>query len=335
MRTCARRAISLGVLFPATLANTLCAPLLIAVLAVCDALTDRRMPLTRAYLLIFFYLVWETAGVAAAFAAWLCAGVWPLRNRRRFLAWNYALQRIWAGGFAKAGIALFSLRLAIDGGYAFGDKPFLMLVRHTSLADTILVSWCMLVERRMRMRYAMKKDLLWDPCLDIVGNRLPNCFLERGSRDGAREVEKLAALATGLGPGEGVVMYPEGTRFSKKKRAQALKRLKERGDAALLDIAARLRHVLPPRPAGTLALLEHAPQADAVFFVHDGFEGASSFADMFRGSMIGREIRARYWTVPASLIPASAEARRQWLYEEWMRVDETVDGWRKQDGRLS
>ena len=74
---------------------------------------------------------WKTAGVAAAFAAWLCAGVWPLRNRRRFLAWNYALQRIWAGGFAKAGIALFSLRLAIDGGYAFGDKPFLMLVRHT------------------------------------------------------------------------------------------------------------------------------------------------------------------------------------------------------------
>lgn len=332
MHTSARRAVSLSALFPAAFANTPCVPFLAAVLVLCDMLTDRRMPLTRAYLLISFYLIWEVAGVISALLIWLCAGVWPLHNPQRFLAWNYAFQRVWTTGFAKVGIALFSLRLHLEGDYAFGEKPFLLLARHTSLADAILLSWFVLVRHGIRMRYVMKKELLWDPCLDIVGNRLPNYFLDRRSPQAAREVGKLAALADELGPCGGIVMYPEGTRFSEAKRTYALKRLEEQGDKDLLGVATRLRHVLPPRVTGTLALLDRAPHADVVFFAHSGFEGASSFVSMFRGSMIGREIRVRYWAVPAASIPTTIEARRRWLYEEWARLDETIDGWHKSKG---
>lgn len=68
----------------------------------------------------------------------------------------------------------------------------------------------------------MKQELLWDPCLDIVGNRLPNYFVDRAAKDTARELAHIASLARELAPGQRVVMYPEGTRFSETKRGLAL-----------------------------------------------------------------------------------------------------------------
>lgn len=327
MQTWVRRLISLGILFPSALLNCLLAPFLTGLFVLIDFATNRRLPLTRAYLLVSFYLLWEVIGVIAAFMVWLCLGPWRFGNHKRFLAWNYGLQRIWTNGFTRVGIALFSLDVTVEGNYEFGHTPFILLVRHTSLADTILVSWFLLVRHRIRARYGMKKELLWDPCLDIVGNRLPNYFIDRNSRNIANEVKGVAALAEGLGPSEGVVMYPEGTRFSEKKRARALLRLKEQGAEELLRSAERFQHVLPPRLAGTMALLEKAPNADAIFFAHRGFEGASSFAEIFSGSMIGREIRVRYWAVPAYSIPRDIEAQKRWIYQQWRQVDELVATW--------
>ena len=189
MRTWVRRLISLGVLFPMALVNSLLSPFLACLFVLLDAVTDRRLPLTRAYLLVSFYLIWEAIGVLAAFVVWLCLGPWSGGNHQHFLEWNYALQRIWTHGFTRVGIALFSLRVTVEGDYKFGEKPFILLVRHTSLADTILVSWFLLVRHRVRARYAMKKELLWDPCLDIVGNRLPNYFIDRNSRNIMNQVK--------------------------------------------------------------------------------------------------------------------------------------------------
>lgn len=327
MRTWVRRLITLGVLFPVAIINSLVSPLITGLCVLFDAVTDRRLPLTRAYLLISFYLLWEMIGVLAAFVVWLCFGSRSQEQHERFLKWNYVLQRIWTNGFTRVGIVLFSLRVTVEGDYKLGENPFILMVRHTSLADTILVSWFLLVRHRIRARYAMKKELLWDPCLDIVGNRLPNCFIDRNSRNIRNEVKGIAALADALGPSEGVVMYPEGTRFSEKKRAQALRRLEKQGAKELLRKAEGLQHVLPPRLAGTMALLEKAPNADVAFFAHAGFEGASSFADIFHGSMIGREIRVRYWAISARSVPREAEAQKRWIYQEWQRMDETVDEW--------
>ena len=325
MRTLLRRLISLGVLFPAAVMNTLLLPVVLAVFVVIDLCLNRRMPLTRAYLVISFYLFWESLGVLAAFAVWIFPGP---RSPDSFLQCNYVLQRVWVDGFTRVGSLLFSLTPDVRGDFAFGERPFILLARHTSLADTILVSWIVLVRHKIRMRFVMKQELLWDPCLDIVGNRLPNYFVDRNAKDNTQEIANIAALAKGLEPGEGVVMYPEGTRFSEEKRVKALQRLEGQGHAELLRLAEKMRHVLPPRLAGTTALLKNAPGADIVFFAHTGFEGASSFSGFFRGSMIGREVRVQYWSVPASDVPVDEGARRLWLYREWLHMDEVVGGWK-------
>ena len=47
-----------------------------------------------------------------------------------------------------------------------------------------------------------ERELLWDPCLDVVGQRLPNVFVRRGDGDGASEIAAVRAPAADLGVGE-------------------------------------------------------------------------------------------------------------------------------------
>lgn len=290
-----------------------------------DAFRDRRFPLIRAYMLVVFYGVWELVGVLAAFIVWPVSGVWLGEDRHRFVRWNYSLQRLWAKGLARAGLRLFSMRLYVeDDGYVFSDQPILLLVRHTSLADTILATYLVSVQKGFRLRYVMKRELLWDPCLDIVGNRLPNYFVDRRSANTRAEAEAVAALADDLGAREGVILWPESTRFTAEKLRRALTRLNSTGDAQLLEIARGLSCVLPPRLLGTLGLLERNPSMDVVFCAHTGFENAASFLDFFRGSMIGRKICVRFWGCPAACIPRDRQEQKVWLYENWRRIDDFV-----------
>ena len=65
-----------------------------------------------------------------------------------------------------------------------------MLCRHASLADSLVSAWVITSVAGMNPRYVLKRELLVDPCLDIVGNRLPNHFLDRGmqTRNGGKTV---------------------------------------------------------------------------------------------------------------------------------------------------
>jgi len=43
-----------------------------------------------------------------------------------------------------------------------------------------------------------------------------------------------------------------------------------------------------------------------------------------RGALVGATIRVRFWRVPAADIPIGDDARIQWLYEHWQRIDDWV-----------
>jgi len=106
-------------------------------------------------------------------------------------------------------------------------------------------------------------------------------------------------------------------------------RLRERGDEALAGRAAGLRHLLPPRPGGATALLRRAATAGDVRIVvcgHTGLEDAARLGDLWSGALVGREIRVRCWTTPASALPTSDEGCLHWLLEAWERMDAWLDG---------
>jgi 1-acyl-sn-glycerol-3-phosphate acyltransferase len=221
-------------------------------------------------------------------------------------------------------VRVFGLRLEVEDDADLGRGPYLLLLRHASSADTLLASALVSQPHGIRLRYVLKRELLLDPCLDIVGNRLPNVFVDRLSDDSAREIRRTQEIARGLGPREGLLTYPEGTRFSEEKRSRVLERLHREGDAKMLDYAQSLRFVLPPRPGGTLGLLEAAPDVDVVVCSHTGFEGAATLAQIWRGSLVHQKVRVHFRRISRDAIPSEREDQLAWLLEEWQRVDAWV-----------
>ncbi|MGH7786387.1 MAG: 1-acyl-sn-glycerol-3-phosphate acyltransferase [Candidatus Binatia bacterium] len=342
-----RRAASITLYGSAALLITVGMPLLVPLAAAVDlGRGDRRWPTVRCLLFVAVYLLCESLGILAAAGLWLRGGwqrgsptaaaapadgwladAWTGRPAV-YLAANFRLQRWWARTIFGAAQRLFSMRTAIDGDEAVRRGPFVLFVRHASIGDTVLPAVFIGDRHGIMLRYIMKRELLWDPCLDIVGNRLPNCFVRRGSGESAREITAVQRLMQQLGPREAVLIYPEGTRFLPEKRDRVVARLAGAAPPRLLAMARSLRHVLPPRLGGALGLLAANRGADAVFCAHTGFEGAGSFRALLKGSLIDQTVRIRFWRVPFAQIPIDETRRAEWLFEQWLQIDAWIDAQR-------
>jgi len=216
--------------------------------------------------------------------------------------------------------ALFRLRFEVEGAERAAPGPLIVLVRHASIVDTLVPAVFLANVHHLRLRYVLKRELLVDPCLDVAGHWIPNHFVARDGADSAKEIAAVNALKTGLQPDEGVLLYPEGTRFTPEKRRRALERLS--GDAVAKARAERLEHLLPMRPGGVLALLDAAPACDVLFVGHHGLEGFARIADIWRGALVGRTVVVKFWREAAASIPAAEDARREWLAAHWQRLDD-------------
>ena len=159
---------------------------------------------------------------------------------------------------------------------------------------------------------------------------MPTNFVRRGSGDTAGEVERLRLLAEKMDPGEGILVYPEGTRFTVSKLARAKEKIAE-SQPEIAPMANRLQNLLPPRLGGPLAVLEDTEGMDIVFCAHVGFDGFETIGDIWRGKLVGRTIGVRFWRVPAAELPAGRDERIAWLYEHWQELDDWV-GENRADG---
>ena len=115
-------------------------------------------------------------GIAVSAALWV--GQLAV-DRTRYLTWNFRVQCWWARTLFAGAERLFGMRLDVEGLDQLGTGPILLFMRHASVGDTVLPAVLVSSCQGIRLRYVMKRELLWDPCLDIVGNRLPNYFVRR------------------------------------------------------------------------------------------------------------------------------------------------------------
>lgn len=320
-----RRLVTVPSYLALTAIATLSLPLLVPLCWLVSLRRDTRGTM-RSGAFILVYLWCESIGIAASGWLWMRDGL-PTRSSPRwdrFLARNFALQCWWATALKGAAQRLFSLSFTVEGSEALAGAPVIMLPRHASIADTIIPMVFYARPRQVRLRYVLKRELLFDPCLDIVGNRLPNCFVARSGAEAQADIDKVVELTTDRAPNEGFLIYPEGTRFSADRRARVLESLATRLGATDLQRMQRWSDLLPPRPGGALALIDSAPELDLVFCAHTGFEGASHFSTLINGSWIGAEIRIRFWRIARRDVPNDAAARREFLFTQWDRMQETV-----------
>jgi 1-acyl-sn-glycerol-3-phosphate acyltransferase len=319
----ARRLLTIPGYVAAWLLSVATLPLWVPLTLIVDAVRRNRGVAVRSAVFLTYYFSCEVLGIAISASVWAWAKVFPV-DAERWADLHYRLEAWYGTALLRGVIRAFGLRLEVEDDADLARGPYLLLVRHASSGDTLLASSLVSRPYGTRLRYLFKRELLWDPCLDIVGNRLPNVFVDRFSDDSAREIRRAKEIARNLGPRDGLLTHPEGTRFSEEKRSRVLEKLQREGDAKMLDYAQSLRFVLPPRPGGTLGLLEAAPEADVVVCSHTGFEGAASLAEIWRGALVHQTVRVQFRRIPREAIPSSRDDRLAWLLEEWQRVDEWV-----------
>ena len=139
---------------------------------------------------------------------------------------------------------------------------------------------------------------------------------------GPRAAAGVADLVADMAADEGLLLYPEGTRFSEAKM-EALRRRWEDEPERLAQLE-RWTHVLPPRTGGFLAALAANPGRDLLFCAHTGFEGSSHFRTLINGAWSGARIHIHFWRVPFDDIPTSANDRCRLLFEQWDRMERWV-----------
>ena len=306
----------LGVLLLAvTLLGTLVVWLPVLVLV--DLVRRRfRFPLAR---FLAFGLAWswlETLGL-------LFAVVLFLVGKGNDLPANYRLQAWWTRNVVRALRLTVGVQVEVEGFADLGPGPFVALCRHASLADSVMSAWVFADHARLKPRYVLKKELQLDPCLDVVGHRLPNYFVDRGSSNVSAELQGIEQMASGLAPDEVAVIFPEGSRANTRKREKALAKIAGRSPERARRLA-DLQHLLPPKPAGASTLLAAVPHANVITMWHSGFDGLDTFRGIVH-HLARRAIRVHVKIVEhhrASV--ATGEAFVEWLDQQWLAMDSAV-----------
>ena len=315
-----RRAVTIPAYVVWFAASVVLTPAALLVLVPIDLAGRRRFALTRAWALVVVYLYAGVAGLAIATWIRLTRGSSP----ERYLERNFALQCWWGRTLFRAGTRLFGIRVEVEGNEVASTGPFVLLTRHASPIDNLVPSVLVSDRFGIRLRWVINRNLLRDPCLDIVANRLQNAFVHAGSEGSVHDLRKVTSLAKNLGPRDGVAIFPEGALFTPARLAAAIADLREGRDPEIAARAEQLRHVLPPHVGGTVSVLNAAAQADVVFCAHAGLDGAATYRSIAAGAPVGVTLRVRFWRIPAAAIPRGRTERSHWLLEQWQEVDRWV-----------
>lgn len=307
------------------------------------SLVPGRFRLPRVLWLITVYLLWDAALLVAMFGLWVASGFgWKLDSP----AFRTAHYRLGARGLEIL-FEIFGsvLRLtmvvsgddspdqdaataAFDALFAPGT-PLVVASRHAGPGDSFIIIHTLLNEVARRPRIVLKYTMQWDPAIDVLLHRIPTRFIVPSGfggkvKGGGHSVEdSLRELATGLGPEDAFVIFPEGGNMTSTRRRTRIDRLREAGRTELADRAETMHNVMPPQPGGMYAALEAAPDADVVFIGHTGLDRLVTMADIWRELPMDKRITMRAWRVPRSEIPADRDAQAEWLFG-WF---ERIDGW--------
>jgi 1-acyl-sn-glycerol-3-phosphate acyltransferase len=286
--------------------------------------TRKHWMAVRLLAVMWWFLGGELIALVWLLGIWLASGG-PfgtgslLRHR-----WIYILRMWWIRHHLRAVSGLFSLRFEIEDLDLAAPAPAVIMMRHTSIVDNTLGDALITHTHGIGLRYVIKRELQALPTIDIGGRWCPTVFVRRASGDAAGESAALRSLLDGIGSGESVLIYPEGTRATPKKIARAKEIIAER-QPEISHLANGLQNLLPPRLGGPLELLDEAAgRYDVVLCAHVGFDGFQHVRHIWAGGLVGKTISVRFWRRPAAEIPADPQERIEWLYACWQELDDWV-----------
>jgi 1-acyl-sn-glycerol-3-phosphate acyltransferase len=302
-------------------------PLVLALAAVAAAVLRRPQPLLLTRFVIAYFAL-ELRVLAACALLWVASGFGIRIRSTHFRALHYRLLRVFVGRLAGRLLRLLDVdvrpELTAEAREALdASRPLLFFSRHAGPGDTLLL--LDLLVRLDRLPSVVFKDTLAiDPCVDLIGHRLPHAILDTSDREGSEA--RIEQVAASLDPRGVLVLFPEGGNFTVERRRRALRRLWRKGHRRQARQASEMPNVMPPQPTGALAAMRGNPAADVIFSAHTGLGLAAFPNELWRHTPIGGTLTERMWVVPAAERPTEPEAQIEWLYAWWGRLDEWVRG---------
>jgi 1-acyl-sn-glycerol-3-phosphate acyltransferase len=326
-----RRARGIALILVMFVLVTALSPLLVlgALLTDLALWVKRRKPwmALRLAAMLWWFLLGELYGLAGLVAIGVASGGRDSHIRRQRV---FRLKRRWLGSHLGAVKVLFGLRFEAEGLELAGPGPVLVMIRHASIIDNTLPDVVIGAAHGIGFRFVIKRELRMLPTIDIGGRWVPTLFVRRGSGDTEAELERMHQLTVNLGH-DGLLIYPEGTRWTAEKLARAQQIIAER-EPELAEYASQLQYLLPPRLGGTLKLLDEARGADVVIFGHFGFDGFEYVSDIWAGGLVGTTVKMKFWRYPAAEVPVGREELIAWLYARWLELDAWIIQCRREVG---
>jgi len=235
---------------------------------------------------------------------------------------HYRLMGWWIDGPWGVATAGLGLRVQIERP-ALPETPLVVLARHAGMGDSLVLVRTLL-ELGRRPRLVIQAALEWDPCIDLIGHRVPTVFVPVQRERRQRAVPSVERLALDMHDNDALVIFPEGGNSTRRRREAVVRRMHARGRHRLADRAASLRHLLPPQPTGTLAILRAAPEATVVVAAHAGLDQVEDVTSLIDNVPLRAPVRLAWRLVRPDELPDSDASREEWLMDQWQDMDATI-----------
>lgn len=292
-------------------------PILVPVAVVSDLVRGRfKLPALRVYLFILQYLANDSVEIFAVPLLWLTRATPGQYKRLQW--WSVELMR-------KRADQLLGLRVVLDPKSVAAlseasrndSRPLIVVSRHVSVLDSTLPS--LLVDQaNLTSRGVMMAEMLSDPGFDLLYGQLGWVFISRDDRRSA--LSEIRKLQDAEGTPQAVVIFPEGRIFKPDVRDRALAEIGDT-DPDRAERLANLRHTLPPRPGGMLALLELLPNADVLVVSHSGLDDLGEIGRLKTVAPLERQVLVSALRIKRADVPDNPEAQVVWLDELWLGID--------------
>ena len=306
-------------------------PLWIIIAAAAVPMLPGRFRALRLVWMLLIYMIYESVGILRLFGLWFRAGFGARMRAPAMQEEHYALMRWFVSGLYDSAVRVLKLQVQLEERQGRNDllqtmrRPLLVFGRHAGPGDSFLLIHEVLIRLGRRPRIVLKDLLQFDPCLDIVLNRLPNRFITSEPAAADRMVAAIGDLAEGMDDLDALVIFPEGANFTESRRKRAIEKLRLKGFKKHAEHATRMRNVLAPRPGGVLAAIEATPLVDIMFVAHTGLEDMVTVGDVWRGLPMDQVVKIGWWIVPEEDVPEGDDHQIDWLFQEWGDVDAWIE----------
>lgn len=291
---------------------------------------SRKRPL-RLAAFVLAYCSMEVVVLAIAGGLWirrLASTVLGTYSDAKWIDSHHNLLAHALGWVLSAGRRCFGFEVVVSDaskdGPLVGSNPVLVMARHGGPGDSFVMVHLLLTRYHRRIRIVLKDILQLDPVIDVLLNRLRCCFLPSPTGTGDDLAGRLGELASEIGAGDALLLFPEGANWTPLRRRRAIRHLRNAHEADAVRAAELMTNVLPARPGGVFACLDAHPGLEVVLAAHAGLDTIVRPGQGWKLLPLATPMTVRFW--PAVEAPRGEDERVAWLTMEWATVDQWVAG---------